>query len=421
MKITLSEFKTHLKDISFPVAVATSGGADSLALLLLTSTVAREEGGRLIALTVDHGLRVESKDEALFVQRWCGEKGIEHVILPWVGEKPSSCLQEKAREARYHLLTTWCRENQVPTLLLGHHQGDQEETFWMRLASGSGLDGLTGMKRTVCREGIICVRPLLTFPKSRLKATLQDAGSSWIEDPSNQNPSFLRGRLRQALETEGLTSLRLRKVMDKLREDADFIQSALRQALETYIHVHPEGYLTLATEAAQSLHPAITMRVIGYLMQWFSPFPYPPRRETIDGVLEKLKEKKPFTAGGIHWVSQKEKHLLVREARAREERLSLHDLQEKKLWDQRFWVEPALKKSVPFETVLAPLGEGNSLRKDLNLVLPPPALTSLPALWIKEEVVSVPHIGYNKLMCEMDLRQFIYSKPLFYDSLRFTI
>ena len=129
MIISDSEFDNWLKKVSFPLAVAVSGGSDSLALLLLAHNFAQKNKGRLIALTVDHGLRPESKDEALKVQTWAKEKEIEHVILEWQGEKPQSRLQEKAREARYTLLTNWCKENGVEHLLLGHHATIKRKLF----------------------------------------------------------------------------------------------------------------------------------------------------------------------------------------------------------------------------------------------------------------------------------------------------
>ena len=212
MKITLSEFETSLGTVPFPLAVAVSGGADSLALLLLAQAYAKEKGGHIVALTVDHGLRPASKEEAQQVQRWAQTRGIEHVILTWEGDKPTSHLQEKARTARYELLTQWCKKNGVSTLLLAHHREDQEETFWLRLTCGSGLEGLTGMKQRTMKEGITILRPLLGFPKERLKATLQAEKQPWIDDPSNQSEKFFRGRF-------GMTTTTVRSVLPFLPPD----------------------------------------------------------------------------------------------------------------------------------------------------------------------------------------------------------
>lgn len=421
MNITLSEFEAALGEVSFPLAVAVSGGADSLALLLLAHALAQRKGSYVMGLTVDHGLRPASKKEAFRVRDWASERGIDHVVLEWCSEKPATRLQEKAREARHDLLIKWCKKNHFPTLLLGHHQQDQEETFWHRLASGSGLEGLSGMKIRTLREGITVVRPLLGFPKDRLKATLMAANQSWIEDPSNQNERFFRSRLRPFLKEEGLSSARLLKVMKKLQEDADFIQVALHQVLETTVQMGEGGYIRLQKKAFEALHPALAKRLLGLLMQWFSADPYPPRSSQIAVVLEKLKAPSAFTAGGIYWVPRHEEIWLLREPVAAQQGFALAHLQETTLWDKRFWIDPQMKQNVSRETFLAPLGSVPTLRKAIQSSIPFRAWSTLPALWVKGKVVAVPHLCYTQFKCEKDLRKFIYLNPLFHDSLRFTI
>jgi tRNA(Ile)-lysidine synthetase-like protein len=450
MRINGSEFESALGTITFPAAIAVSGGMDSLALLLLAQHVAQKNGGHIVALTVDHGLRAESKEEALQVQKWAQERGIEHVILSWEGEKPTLRIQEKAREARYRLLTDWCKNNGISTLLLGHHAQDQEETFWLRLSSGSGLDGLGGMRTKTQRDGMTFIRPLLAFSKERLKATLLAENQAWIQDPSNQNPRFFRGRLRSVLEEEGLDSRRLMKVMGKLQEDADFIRDSLHQSLQETIHIHEGGYLTLKRSVFETLHPTLQKRVISYVMTWFSGDDYPPRSIQVQGVIERLADKrwiaspplearndggaaslrgsitteaiqKPFTSGGIYWITREKDILLLREKRAIKETLNLDELEGKTLWDQRFWINPDIKKIVSRETILAPLGMVPGLKKETQSTLSPRVWPTLPALWVKGKVVAVPHLCYDKSKCEMDLRELIYLKPLFHDSLTFTI
>lgn len=421
LKITLSEFKASMGDITFPLAVALSGGADSLALLLLAHELAKERGSDVVALTVDHNLRLESKAEALCVGKWAKERGIKHVILEWVGDKPPSRLQEKARKARYALLTEWCKNNQISTLLLGHHQQDQEETFWLRLSSGSGLDGLGGIKKRTTRNGIVFFRPLLDFSKERIKATLLAQNQEWIEDPSNQNPHFFRGRLRNFFQEEGLSSFRLLQVIKKLQRDADFIQSSLQKTIETTVQVHDGGYLTVKRQFFNELHPAIGSRLLSFLLQWFSNADYAPRTTQVAGILDKIKRGSTFTMGGIYWTFSREDIFLFREMNAIAEGFLLAPLQEKTLWDQRFWIDPKLKEYVPKETMLGSLGAVPSLKKEVHSLIPARVWPTLPALWEKGKVVVIPHLCYDPLEYGKDLRKFIYLKPLFHDSLRFTI
>ena len=170
------------------VAVAVSGGADSMALLLL----AKDWAPGVAALTVDHGLRAGSTAEAAQVAAWCASRRIPHCVLAWTGRKPSSGIQEASRTARYELLTQWCRDRGYPHLLVGHHLEDQAETFLIRMQRGSGVDGLAAMPSTTARDGVRIVRPLLGVTPARLTAFLRAAGQPWIEDPSNDDPRFAR-------------------------------------------------------------------------------------------------------------------------------------------------------------------------------------------------------------------------------------
>src|SRR5579863_2293243 len=133
------------------LAVAVSGGADSLALALLASVWAKARRGRVVALTVDHRLRRESTGEARQVGRWLRRLGIAHEILTWKGPYPQGDVQAAARAARYALLEAWCHTAHCLHLLTAHHREDQVETFWLRLARGSGLDGLAAMPAEVER------------------------------------------------------------------------------------------------------------------------------------------------------------------------------------------------------------------------------------------------------------------------------
>ena len=194
------------------IAVAVSGGGDSMALALLADAWARARGRRLTALTIDHGLRPESKMEAERVGCWLGARGIGHAILPWNEPKPTTGLQEAAREARYRMIGEWARAHDVGQVLVAHQMEDQAETFLMRLARGSGITGLAAMREVIERGGVRYLRPLLSIPRARLRATLQSADQAWIEDPSNLSPRFARTgyrRLQAALADRGAGARRI--------------------------------------------------------------------------------------------------------------------------------------------------------------------------------------------------------------------
>jgi tRNA(Ile)-lysidine synthase len=183
------------------VLLALSGGSDSTALMHLAAEWARSAGDSAPALsvaTVDHGLRSGSAREADLVATAARGIGLPHATLGWVGPKPQSGVQEAAREARYRLLAAHARAIGATAIATAHTEDDQAETLLMRLARGSGLDGLTAIAPRGWRDGCALLRPLLVFSKARLAATLSARAITWIEDPSNDEPRFERVRWRQA-------------------------------------------------------------------------------------------------------------------------------------------------------------------------------------------------------------------------------
>jgi tRNA(Ile)-lysidine synthase len=178
------------------LAVAVSGGRDSLALALLSHAWTAERDGRVVGLIVDHGLRAESAVEAAATRDVLARHGIAGAILSWSGAKPRAGLQEAARMARYRLLRDECRRRGILHMLLAHHADDQAETVAMRLAHRSGPDGLAGMAALVDQPEVRLLRPLLGVSRARLTATLLARGVPWLDDPSNVDPRFERARLR---------------------------------------------------------------------------------------------------------------------------------------------------------------------------------------------------------------------------------
>lgn len=181
-----------------PMAVAVSGGPDSMALAHGLFFL-KDRNFPVTALIVDHQLRPESGQEALLAQQTLQGFGMTAHILPWHGPKPPSRLQERARQARHDLLSTWCRQHHVPYLFLGHHGDDQEETRLMRLLRGSYLPGLEAMTPQVPRDFGMILRPFLSLTKQHLVAYCHAHDLAFIRDPSNTSRRFLRSHVRRFL------------------------------------------------------------------------------------------------------------------------------------------------------------------------------------------------------------------------------
>ncbi|MBN8521936.1 MAG: tRNA lysidine(34) synthetase TilS [Alphaproteobacteria bacterium] len=265
------------------VAVAVSGGADSMALthMLVASGVSQ-----IYALTFDHGLRLESSTEARQVGQWLsGIAPLTHHILTWGGDKPHTRILEKARQARYDAMGAFCEAHGLSSLYVAHHQDDQAETVLMRLAKGSGLDGLCGMSSEMDVGGLMIKRPLLNTPKSELLDYCARFNIPYVQDPSNQNENFLRPRLRAAqsiLAEEGLTAKRLSLTAKRLAR----AREALDIMTDQFISDHVLGFqagtslLTIDLQALRAVPEEIALRVMMRALSCFRPDEdYAPRLE----------------------------------------------------------------------------------------------------------------------------------------------
>jgi tRNA(Ile)-lysidine synthase len=203
------------------IVLAVSGGPDSLALMWLAARWrhALTRLPRLLAVTIDHGLRREAAREAREVKRLARSLGLTHRTMRWTGAKPKSGLPAAARSARYRLLVKAARESGATHILTAHTRDDQAETLLMRLVRGSGIAGLSAMARESEREGVRLARPLLDVPKSQLIATLRKAKLGFADDPTNRDVSFTRPRLRAlmpALAAEGGDARNLARLASRL-------------------------------------------------------------------------------------------------------------------------------------------------------------------------------------------------------------
>ncbi len=253
----IDRFLSRLKPVE-TLVVALSGGSDSTALLhLLRQRLADSGKPRLVAVTVDHGLRPGSKTETAAVAAACAALGIAHRAAKWTGRKPRSGLQEAARLARYDLLRRAALDVGADIVVTGHTRDDQIETAMMRSARGDGR-GLSGMADAVLyRRDCWVLRPLLAVRREALRRVLTDAGISWIDDPSNVDERFERVRLRRSGTAAGADS-ELLSMIDRTaqarREDA----AALSRFIDAHAQIHAGGIAEL---------PQVPAEISEYLQQ----------------------------------------------------------------------------------------------------------------------------------------------------------
>ena len=260
------------------LVLAVSGGPDSTALMMLAARWRRslKKPPKLVAVTIDHGLRAASKAEAAAVRKLAQSLEIEHRILRWTGSKPKAGVPEAARNARYRLLAEAAHKAGAGHVLTAHTLDDQGETILIRLTRGSGVAGLAGMKwasivPVANGRHVTLVRPLLGIPKSRLIATLKAAGIAYADDPSNRDPAFTRARLRAtmpALAREGLSAERLALLGKRVGR----IEAALSETLHAAFRLlapapwPPAGAIAVDADAFSRLPDEIALRMLGRLV-----------------------------------------------------------------------------------------------------------------------------------------------------------
>lgn len=388
------------------LAVGVSGGADSLALTLLAARWAKPRGGRVTALTVDHGLRANAAKEAAIVGSWLHRHGIEHRVLRWLGEKPKAGIQAKARAARRNLLDAYCREQGILHLLLAHQAEDQVETVLMRIVAESGPDGMAGMAAVVEAADMRILRPLLDVPHERLVATLQQAGQEWIEDPSNRDPRFARSTMRD-VATHPEAALRASAAWGDERAAREADTAAF---LGRYAAIYPEGWAELDLAALQAAPEPLARRALVRLVMTIGALDFPPRGDRLDRLVAAVMSGTVAggrTLGGCRVMMARSGSLrLVREAAAIGPDIAVTGPGHY-FWDGRFSLRIAGRRG-PGAMRLSALGEAGwtALKAEdkslKSLAVPAAARVALPALWDLDGVVNVYHLLYRRKGADPD-------------------
>lgn len=259
------------------LGVAVSGGGDSVALMHIAADWAR--GRRIMVATVDHGLRPESAAEARSVSRAARALGLRHATLLWQRETETGNLMASARDARLRLLSGWALRNELPAVALGHTADDQAETLLMRLARGSGIDGLASMAEWRDAFGARWLRPMLGVGRTDLRAWLSARGIGWIDDPGNENDDFERVRIRRAIAAVGLDTAALARAANHIGEARDALSHYAAHASQDA--VLRQGSVTLPRRPFRDAPTEIRRRLLVAACRWITGADYPPRRATV--------------------------------------------------------------------------------------------------------------------------------------------
>lgn len=361
------------------MAVAVSGGADSMALCLLAESWATARGGGVLALICDHGLRAGSAGEAAVTQARMAAFGIDSEILPITGLEPGPALAERARAARYATLEAACAGRGIVHLLLGHHAADQAETVVLRLLHASGPAGLAAMAALVERPQLRLLRPLLTVPPARLRASLVAAGIAWAEDPTNADPAYERARLRllrrdpagDGVATRALVAAAAARGVTRM-----VAESRMAAWVASHVTLYPSGHAIMRELGAASVAG------LARLLQVLAGARRPPPERQVAGWIARPG---PATLGGVllrpmshgEWMLAREPAAL---GPAVEARIG-------SVWDGRFRCVAVAEAGL----TLGALGPTAAAWRDRS-PLPAAVLATLPAVWRDGVPVDVPSL-----------------------------
>lgn len=383
-----------------PFALAVSGGGDSAAMMHLIARWAQAHNivaKTIHVLTVDHGLRAISRGEADQVGAWARALGFGHQTLVWEGGKPDAGVQAKARAARRELLCGWCREHQVPALLMAHTADDQAETVAMRLARDTGPFGLAGMSpNSEGPFGIRIARPLLGMTREALRTWLVNEDAIWIDDPSNDDTAFERVRVRNDLATDPARRERLLTLSFTAGALRDLAEDDADEVLRDTAVLHAAGWAKLNLERLRAAPEAAARHALQRILSALGGAAHPPHRESFDRLWAGLKagDFKGATLSGCRIVPEAQNSALFgREAR----NLSPLALTARKwhLWDHRFEIRSAQPAQVLPLLAVGLDAFGGPDRERVKAAAPPVFREALPVVALPDGRLAVPHAGVS--------------------------
>jgi tRNA(Ile)-lysidine synthase len=370
------------------VALAVSGGADSVAMMRLALDWARDHGDslKLSALTVDHGLRPESSAEAALVAKWCAALSLPHHILTWEGSKPATGVQAKARAARYGLMSAWCAANGAKFLLTAHTLDDQAETVLMRQRRTSTAESLAGIWETTSWNGIRIFRPLLGVRRAELRQHLDEIGQPWIDDPSNEDVRYERPRARRELASDDARMEALAGVAAAAGDEARRCVKLATDWNLRHLKTYPEGFGIVPRLEFSTLAADIQQRVLRQLIGLFGAGNCAAPRELVEACQwiagPSLSRR---TLGGAVVATRKRSIVVGRETgRISSESVFVPESGEI-VWDGRFLI------NAPPGAQVVPVARIKNLGRRPDI--PNFVEQALPAAMLCENLVVAPHLA----------------------------
>lgn len=278
-------------NIGHHIAVACSGGSDSLALALITKKYCDQHNVKLTILIVDHGLRDGSDKEALYCANILKTYHISYIILTLDGQYHGN-MQKWARDYRYKIMAKKCHALDIAYLLVAHHEHDMAENFLMNIKRHSDIRGLSSLRTTMNYDNRLTImRPFLNIPKHILSDFIHNEAITPIQDPSNDNDAFLRVKMRQQLhKINAFNTKDIARICHHLQAYDDATQIMVKQIAHDYIHYH-EYFIMLDWQKLTAHIPLLLLgRLLGDLFCGLSDHEYPPKRNAVNHIIDKIQK-----------------------------------------------------------------------------------------------------------------------------------
>lgn len=346
MSIDLVTFRKYLENDFYlssqsKIALAVSGGVDSMCLALLMQQV----GFRFVCLIVDHGLRHSSNAEALDTQRNLAHNDIEAHVIQWQLFDPHrkiNNLHNTARSARYSLMIEYCKQRNINILMFAHNKNDQAENVLIRIARGTGIDGIAEIKNDVMKDGVRILRPLLRYNRFQIKSTLQLYNWSWIEDSSNEDMRFVRTRMRDLLRTHDrdLSIDRICLLSRNASRVKDYLHHQTLECFSRLVRTDELGIIYLDHTLFLREHEEIQLRILSRIMRSINRCAHTIRLESLLNLLQNIKSDcfEGATLHGCEIIKKQNEFLFIREVKCLTAK-PIAPYEQTIIWDHRFTLQ----------------------------------------------------------------------------------
>lgn len=402
-----SKFEASLSNIigAAPsrAALAISGGSDSIALLHFATDWAKRAKVQLVVMHVDHDLRVSSAQDAKFVQGIAASLGHDFYLLNWQRDHDiTASIQEKAREARYDMMTKQCLKLGVRLLMTAHHFDDVIENYLMRKRRGSGALGLS-YSHSYFVNDVHIIRPLLGFNKESLQDYLQQNQYSWVEDETNISDKYERNRVRKEFRTlpEQDQQLIVNDIQ-RINQEAQILNQQLIEFLAEFVQIDRMGFCIIGVSEYKNLQYDLQIQVLSYLLTITSGKTSLPRFRNIQPLIEIMRKnvKLDCSLHGCLIVSIDAERLLICREKSQIS-VDFYLLKDNVMWDNRFEISAKITNGDYKVTLLSQDGYVSIKEKiDMSCIVQVPKIYSrlilftLPVITHLEKIVAIPHISY---------------------------